>query len=311
MTGPKLERVLVTGASGLMGRALLEALRAEGAEAIGLTSRDADLTDFTAARTVIARHRPGIVYHLAARVRGIMGNVGAHGQAYLDNVRMNTNAVEAARLAGARKVIAMGSAAIYADAVPLPMREEDVWAGPPHGSEVGYAHAKRGMLAQLESYRDQWGLDFAYCISTNLFGPHDKFDERHGHVIPSLISKFHRAVRNGETVTVWGTGTPRRDFLYVKDAARAMVLIGRAFSGPINLASGNSVSIREAVELIADVSGYASEVVWDATKPDGQMLRAYEVSKLAALGFSPCYPLRDGLAETFAWFDANADSARR
>ena len=142
-------------------------------------------------------------------------------------------------------------------------------------------------------------------------GRNDKFDERHGHVIPSLISKFHRAVGTGETVTVWGTGTPRRDFLYVKDAARAMVLIGQAFSGPINLASGGSVSIREAVELIAEVSGYRRKVAWDAAKPDGQKLRRTDVSKLAALGFRPSYSLRDALAETFAWFDANAASARR
>ncbi len=311
MTQNGSDLVLVTGASGLMGRALLDELRGSGVDAVGLSSGDVDLTDFDLTCRAFERHRPGVVYHLAARVRGIMGNARAHGEAYLANVRMNTNAVEAARLAGVRKVVAMGSAAIYADRVPLPMREEEVWSGPPHHSEAGYAHAKRGMLAQLESYRDQWGLDYAYCISTNLFGPHDRFDEQHGHVIPSLISKFHRAVRTGEKVTVWGTGTPRRDFLYVKDAARALALVGASHSGPINVASGGSVSIKDAAELIAELSGYDREIAWDRAKPDGQVLRAYEVSKLEALGFRRRWTLRDGLAETLAWFDANVACARR
>lgn len=305
------ERVLVTGASGLMGRALVAELASQGRTVIGLTSQDVDLTDFKATVALFERHQPGIVYHLAARVSGIMGNMRAQGQAYLDNIQINTNTVEAARRTGARKVIAMGSAAIYSDMVSLPMREEEVWIGAPHASEAGYAHAKRAMLAQLETYRDQWGLDFAYLISTNLFGPNDKFDEAHGHVIPSLISKFHRAVVDNGTVSVWGTGTPQRDFLYVKDAARAMSLVGDAFSGPINLATGTGTSIKEAVELIAAVSGYKGEVKWDRTKPDGQKLRAYDVSKLHALDFRPRYSLHDAVAETFSWFDENYLIIRR
>ncbi len=245
-----------------------------------------------------------------------MGNVGTHGQAYLDNLRINTHAVEAARLAGARKVVAMGSTAIDSYAVALPMREEDVWLGPPHGSEAGYAHAKRGMLAQLEGYRTQWGLDYAYCICTNLFGPHDRFDEQHGHVIPSLVSKFHRAVRTGGSVVAWwrggvGSGGARRDLLFAPDAASAMIRIAEAWTGPINLATGELVTIREAAELLADVSGYARAIEWDRSMPDGQTRRAYDVSKLWGLGFRPRSTLREGLAETFAWFDANAASARR
>ena len=306
-----MERVLVTGATGLMGMALVEELQAAGLHVVPLSSRDVNLTDFDATAAVFGQHQPTVVFHLAAPVSGIMGNMRAQGQAYLDNIRMNTNAVEAARLAGARKVVAMGSAAIYSDMVGLPMKEEEVWIGPPHASEAGYAHAKRAMLAQLESYREQWGLDFAYCISTNLFGPNDKFDEKHGHVIPSLISKFHRALQENGAVTVWGTGTPHRDFLYVKDAARAMRMIGESFSGPINLATGATVSIGEAAELIHSVSGAKRPIQWDRTKPDGQKLRAYDVSKLKALGFHPRYTLRDALAETFTWFDCHAATLRR
>ena len=301
-------RALVTGATGLMGTALVAELRDAGQEVIGLGSANADLR---VSADVIERHRPEIVYHLAARVRGIMGNAGTQGDAFLDNIRINTNVIDAARLAGVRKVVAMGSAAIYADSVPLPMREDDAWAGRPHRSEAGYAHAKLAMLAQLEAYREQWGLEFAYCISTNLFGPHDRFDEGHGHVIPSLISKFHRAVATGERVTVWGSGTPTRDFLYVADAARAMRRIGEAGSGAVNLASGQAVSIRAVAELIADVAGYGGEILWDRTKPDGQLRRAYDISRLRALGVGPGRPLRDALADTYAWFAANAAVARR
>ena len=304
-------RALVTGGTGLMGTALVAALREAGQEVVALGTADADLRDPAAAVEVIALHRPEIVYHLAGRVRGIMGNAGTQGDAFLDNVRVNINVVDAVRRAGARKIVAMGSATIYADSVALPMREDDVWSGRPHRSEAGYAHAKLAMLAQLEAYHEQWRLEFAYCISTNLFGPHDRFDERYGHVIPSLISKFHRAVGSGDRVTVWGSGTPMRDFLYVGDAAVAMRHIGEAGSGAINLASGHSVSIREVAELIADVAGYRDQIVWDRTKPDGQLRRGYDVSRLRALGVGPGRSLRDALAATYAWFAANSGGARR
>jgi GDP-L-fucose synthase len=303
-------KIVVTGASGLMGRALVAELETTGAEIVALSSKDADLTDASAAEALFARHRPELVYHLAARVSGIMGNLRTQGQAYLDNARINTNVVEAARRAGARKFVAMGSAAIYSDIVALPMREEDVWAGPPHASEAGYAHAKRGMLAQLEAYRNQWGLDFAYCISTNLFGPHDRFDEAYGHVLPSLVSKFHRAAREGSAPIVWGSGEPRRDFLYAADAARAMRMIGEGFTGAINLASGTEVSIREVATLLAEIAG-CGDITWDRSKPDGQKLRAYDVTKLRALGFTPAHDLRSGLERTYQWYATHSDRARR
>jgi GDP-L-fucose synthase len=304
--------ILVTGASGVIGTALVTELQANsGRPVVALTGRDVDLTDFAATAALFKQHRPAIVYHLAARVSGIMGNLRAQGQAYLDNARININTVEAARLAGAGKVVAMGSTAIYSDIVTLPMREEDVWLGPPHGSEAGYAHAKRGMLAQLQAYQDQYGLDYAYCISTNLFGPHDRFDEQHGHVLPSLISKFHRAAQDRGAVTVWGSGAPRRDFLYSKDAARALRMIGESFTGPINLATGTSISIQETAELIRGIADPAIDINWDRSKPDGQRLRDYDISKLRALGFAPQFSLEAALAETYRWYADNAALARR
>ena len=307
-----ITNIIVTGATGVIGTALVSELKANsGQHVVALSSHHVDLTDFGATTALFQQYRPAIVYHLAARVFGIMGNVGTQGQAYLNNVRINTNTLEAARLAGAKKVVGMGSTAIYSDQVALPMREEDIWMGAPHGSEFGYAHAKRGMLAQLQAYEDEWGLDYAYCVSTNLFGPNDRFDEQRGHVLPSLISKFHRAARDGSTVTVWGSGKPERDFLYCKDAARAIRLVGEQFSGPINLASGASISIRDTVELLRDIVGHGIDVQWDRSKPDGQMLRAYDISKLRALGFDTAYSLKAALTETYRWYSENSLSARR
>lgn len=308
----KNAKFLITGASGLLGNALMAELQANSTEqVVGISSRDCDLTNFDATQDLFSAVRPNVIYHLAARVFGVMGNIRAQGQGYLDNIRMNTNVVEAARLAGATKVVAMGSAAIYSDTVTLPMSEDQIWNGPPHFSEAGYAHAKRGMLAHLDAYRDQYGLDYAYCVSTNLFGQHDRFDEQFGHVLPSLLSKFLRANQTGSGVTIWGTGTPQRDFLYSKDAALALRMIGEGFTGPINLATGNAISIAETVEVIAEVSGFKGALEWDRSKPDGQKLRAYNVEKLAALGFVPRYTLREALVETYAWLEQNVATARR
>jgi GDP-L-fucose synthase len=167
------------------------------------------------------------------------------------------------------------------------------------------------MLAQLEAYHAQYGLDYAFCVSTNLYGPNDKFDEKWGHVIPSLVSKFHDAATQGKDVTVWGTGKARRDFLFAEDAAAAMRQIADRFTGPINLASGETHSIRDLVNTLSEVTGFQGRLIWDETKPDGQNLRQYDISKLQGLGFKPANSLRQGLEKTYAWFKANAGQVRR
>ncbi len=300
-------RVVITGGGGMVGVALAAELRSAGYDHVtALCRADGDLTDPAQAEAAIASARPDVVYHLAAKVRGLGGNLHTQGASYLENIRINTNVVEAARKAGAAKVVAMGSAAIYSDSVPRPMREDDLWIGAPHGSEAGYAHAKRAMLAQLEAYRDQYGMRYAFCIATNLFGPHDRFDEQTGHVIPSLLSKFERGVRTGETVTVWGSGAAQRDFLFVTDAARAMRLVGEQAEGPVNIASGAPVSIADAIRIVVRVTGFTGAVAWDRSKPDGQMLREYDISRLRALGWSPAHRLEDALRQTFAWLRGSA-----
>ena len=305
------ERILVTGASGVMGVALITQLRAHGYRHVVAVSRqDCDLRRERATTSLFRAVRPDVVFHLAARVYGIMGNSQHGREAYLDNIRINTNVVESAHRARVKKVVAMGSTAMYSDIVPLPMREEDVWLGPPHASEGPYAHAKRAMLAQLEAYRED-GLDFALVISTNLYGPHARFDERWGHVVPSLISRVHHAIRDGTELRIWGSGTPQRDFLYSADAARALRLIGEGYSGMINVASGRPVTIRDLVDVLVDVSGYVGSVSWDTSMPDGQHMRQYDVSRLTALGFTPRYSLRAGLAATFRWYARHYPDVRR
>lgn len=308
MSRPK---ILVTGAAGLVGSALVAELQSEGYHVVGATSADGDLRVPDEALKLISQTSPEVVIHVAARVHGLMGNIHAQGRAFLDNIQMNTNVIEAARLCGVRKVVGMGSTAVYSDDVPLPMREDTVWQGAPHASEGGYAHAKRAMIAQLEAYESEYGLEWAVALSTNLYGPQDRFDESYGHVLPSLVSKFHRAVRDGEDVIVWGTGTPTRDFVYSMDAARALRMIMEDASGVVNLASGTSVTIREAVDTLQQVSGYDGTVLWDHTKPDGQHARAYDVTRLRALGWTPRVSLEEGLRSTYEWYRDNAREARR
>lgn len=306
------ERVLITGAGGVIGHALKKELGDAGYQnVVAIASGDVDLRDQIATERAFDELRPTLVFHLAARVYGIMGNMANRGVAYLDNVRINTNVIDAARQAGCRKIVAMGSTAIYSDRVRLPMSEDEIWVGEPHHSEAPYAHSKRSMLAQLEAYKEQYGIDYAFCVSTNLFGPHDKFDEKFGHVIPSLMSKFQRAADLGQPLTVWGTGKAERDFLFSSDAAYAMRLVAEKHSGAINLATGESHTIRHTVDTLCRISGYQGTVEWDATKPDGQKLRAYDVSRLKALGFKPRVAFEDALAATYDWYRNNVAIARK
>jgi len=303
--------VLVTGASGVIGTATVDLLRTRGYDVTAVTSADADLRDPRATETLLQDLVPEFVIHLAARVGGLMGNAHSQAQMYLENIRINTNVIEAAHNAGVRKIVAMGSVAAYPEGLDLPMRETDIWRGAPHASEAGYAHAKRSMLAQLEAYNSQYGMDYAFALSTNLFGPSDKFDESGGHVLPSLISKFHRAITQGTSVTVWGSGASTRDFLFSRDAADALVVLLRDGSGVFNVASGRQVTIREVVEELARVTAFDGEILWDPSKPDGQLRRSYDVSRLSSLGWTAKTPLSVALGETFQWFAENVANARR
>lgn len=310
---PLEARILITGAGGLAGKNLVAHLQQQGfTQLIGLTSADCDLTDAAATLSCFKRHQPDYVFHLAGHVFGIMGNMKNQAAAWFNNTRINSFVIDAAQQVGVRKLLAMGTVAMYPDPLPgNPLREDMIWQGAPHHSEYGYAQAKRGMLAQLESYHSTHGLDYAVALSTNLYGPHDRFNIATGHVIPSLIRKFYEARRDGGTVTVWGDGSPQRDFLYVPDMARGLQLIMEKGEGAVNLASGVTVRIRDAVDILTAHTGLEGRVVWDTSKPNGQALRAYDISKLQAAGFCDPTPLAAGLTATYEWYAANETTARK
>lgn len=307
------ERVLVTGSGGVLGTALLQVLQERGADRVYAPRRgELDLLDQRAVLDAWAEFAPTLVFHLAGWVAGVQGNVRFAGQAFFENSQINLNVIEASRRAGTRKLVAAGTTAIYSDQVSLPMKEDDLWLGAPHGTEAAYGHAKRAMLAQLQAYKQQYGLDYGYMICTNLFGPNDRFDEVNGHVVPSLITRFHHAVAiDSPEIVVWGDGTPTRDFLYAADAARAFTLVAESGSGAYNTATGSTVTIRQLVEVIRDISGFRGAVAWNTTKPKGQQERSYDTRRLAALGWRPTIDLNDGLRHAYAWYEAHAERARR
>ena len=299
------ERVLVTGAGGVLGHALIAQMKTLGLAALHAPTRvQCDLLNASATEAMFAEFRPTIVMHLAGRVWGVQGNISFSGFAYRDNTMINMNVVEAARKVNVRKFIAAGTVAVYPDVTNRAITEQDIWCGPPHGSEAAYAHAKLGMLAQLQAYARQWGMEYAYLLYTNLFGSHDRFDEEYGHVVPSLISRFHRLKREGASeVVVWGDGSPTRDFLFAADAAIATIACTEKISGPVNIATGHSITIRQMVETLQRISGFTGKVLWDTSKPLGQLSRRYDISRLHDIGWKPSFSLEQGLHATWEWFE--------
>lgn len=306
-------RIAVTGGSGLVGSALVRVLRQAGhSNVLALGSTDCNLLDWNATRQFFVQYRPEYVFHLAARVFGVLGHLQNKGIAFLDNVLINTHTIEAARLGGVQKIVAMGSGCVYPyPASSAPMTEDMVWAGRPHHAEDSYAHAKRAMLAQLIAYKEQYQLPYAFVISGNMYGPDDKFDSELGQVTPALVRKFHAAKQLGGEVVVWGQGTARRDFLYSEDAGRAMIAIMHGIEGAVNMGSGTVHAIRELAETLGEISGLRDRIVWDTSKPDGQDHRAYDLSRLFATGFRPQTSFAEGLRETYDAYAARTDQLRR
>jgi GDP-L-fucose synthase len=307
------ETILVTGSGGVLGTALHHALAKRGLTKVATPTRtECDLLNEADVRRYWAEVQPSLVFHLAGWVAGIQGNMSFPAEALYANARINLNVIEASRIVGAKKVVCAGTTAIYSDQVSRPMREDDLWLGAPHGSEAPYGHAKRFALAQLEAYKKQYGIDFAYLICTNLYGPNDRFDEIHGHVVPSLIARFYRAkAEQAADIVIWGDGRPTRDFLFAADAANAFVSAAERGDGAYNLATGSNHTIRTLAETLKEVSGFAGQITWDTSKPLGQLDRSYDVSRLQALGWTAETSLSDGLRQTFEWYAGNLDKVRR
>jgi GDP-L-fucose synthase len=256
------------------------------------------------------RVRPDYVFHMAARVHGLGGNTLYKSDILVDNVLINTNVVEFARRTGVKKIVAMGSGCVYPELKgQQELFEDQVWLGPPHPSEDSYAHSKRLMLAQLHAAHEQYGLSFAFVISGNLYGPHDSFNVEEGHVIPSLVAKFHAARKNCTAVNVWGSGVAIRDFTYADDTARALIAILRNIEGPVNMGSGQRHPIRDIVDTLQSLTGVP--VVWDSYKPDGQLVRYYNLERLASTGFVAKTALAEGIRQTYQWYEENASTARK
>jgi GDP-L-fucose synthase len=300
---PLNSKILITGGNGLVGSALAAELKNQGyTDLVPLTRQSCDLTKFEEVRTLFQAVKPDIVFHLAASVFGIGGNAKNPATIFLDNILMNTHVIEASRQVEVEKIIAMGTVAAYPESKISPLKEEHIWDGPPHGSEGSYGHAKRAMLAQLLAYQENYGLDFSYVISTNLYGQHDKFDVHQGHVIPSLIRKFYEAKKNDTEIVIWGDGSAARDFLYSKDMAKALILVMNKHTGPINVASGTKTLIKDIVSFLSNYFEVTERIRWDSQMPNGRKFIEIDLSKLKSIGFNPTYTTQAGLLETLEWF---------
>lgn len=309
-------RVVVSGGSGFLGSFVVEKLRAAGCREITVPrSSDYDLREKTEALRLYKDARPDVFFHLAAVVGGIGANLANPGKFFYDNAAMGLNAIEAARIAGIEKFVCAGTICSYPKFTPVPFREENFWNGYPEETNAPYGLAKKVLLVQLQAYRQQYGMNGIYLTPVNLYGPRDNFDLETSHVIPALIRKCWEAKQTSAAeVQAWGTGSATREFLYVEDAAEAIVVAAEKYDKPdlVNLGSGEEISIRDLLEQIRSQIGYEGTICWDATKPDGQPRRCLDTSRaLAEFGWKAKTSLHDGLRETIRWFESNAKLAMR
>jgi GDP-L-fucose synthase len=303
----RTRRVLVTGGAGFLGSFVVEKLRDRGAREVFVPrSKQYDLVQMEAVERVYADARPDVVIHLAARVGGIGANRANPGRFFYDNLMMGVQMMEVGRRVGIEKFVAVGTICSYPKFTPVPFKEEDLWNGYPEETNAPYGLAKKMLLVQSQAYRQQYGFNSIVLFPVNLYGPRDNFDLETSHVIPALIRKCLEAKARGEAaITVWGTGTPTREFLYVEDAAEGILLAAERYdkSDPVNLGSGFEITIKDLVELIVKLTGFEGRVVWDSTKPDGQPRRRLDVSKAEReFGFRASVPFEEGLRRTIEWY---------
>lgn len=312
------KRVIVTGGAGFLGSVVVEKLKERGAAAIIVPrSEDYDLRDVTAIRRLLSDaagrpHAAGqlsdtVVIHLAARVGGIGANRAHPAEFFYDNLLMGVQLLHEAWRAGVDKFVAIGTVCAYPKFTPVPFREQDLWNGYPEETNAPYGLAKKMLLVQSQAYRQQYGFNSIFLLPVNLYGPGDNFDLESSHVIPALIRKCVEARRRGEgRIVAWGTGAASREFLYVDDAAEGILLATERYDGPepVNLGSGMEITIRDLLHLIARLVGFGGEIVWDATKPDGQPRRCLDTTRAEALfGFRARTRFQEGLSRTVEWYE--------
>jgi GDP-L-fucose synthase len=300
-------RVVLSGGNGFLGSFVVEKLRAAGCQEISTPrSRDYDLREKSEALRLFNDAQPDIFIHLAAVVGGIGANRANPGRFFYDNAVMGINAIEAGRIAGVEKFVCAGTICSYPKLTPVPFREENFWNGYPEETNAPYGLAKKMLLVQLQAYREQYGMNGIYLTPVNLYGPRDNHDLQSSHVIPALIRKCWEAKESRTAeIVAWGTGSATREFLYVEDAAEAIVLAAEKYTkpDPVNLGSGEEITIRALLEKIRSLTGYEGTIHWDATKPDGQPRRCLDTSRaLTEFGWRAKTSLDNGLQKTISWY---------
>jgi GDP-L-fucose synthase len=304
----KNTRFLVTGGAGFLGSFVMEQLRAKGAVHVTAPTIDEiDLTDTHSVRRLMAEAKPEVIIHLAARVAGIGANQKFPAEFFYENLMMGTNIIHEAYKAGTKKVVAIGTVCSYPkEPKSIPFKEDDLWEGYPEETNAAYGLSKKMLIVQAQAYRQQYGFNTVVLMPVNLYGPRDNFNLETSHVIPAFILKCLDAKENGKPeVVMWGDGSPTREFLYVEDAARGILMAAERYDEdlPVNLGSGQEIRIRDLVEKMAGMLGYTGKIVWDTSKPNGQPRRLLDVSRAKEkFGFAAEVPFDEGLRRTIDWY---------
>ena len=303
------KRILITGGAGFLGRNVVNELTKLGCKHLSVCrSAEYDLRRPDDTVRLFNDTHPQVIIHLAAVVGGIGANRANPGRFFYDNLMMGVELIEQARLRNVEKIVLLGTVCAYPKFTPVPFREDDLWNGYPEETNAPYGLAKKMLLVQAQAYREQYGLNAIYLLPVNLYGPGDSFDPEKSHVVPALIKKCFDAIQTGaDHIDVWGSGAASREFLYVEDCARAIVMATQHYDkpDPINLGAAREISIRELVELICELSGFRGEIRWDPSKPDGQPRRCLDVSKAEReFGFRAQTDFREGLQRTIEWYRA-------
>ncbi len=301
------KRVTITGGAGFLGSYVIKKLEERGCRSIFVPrSKNYDLVSYEACKKVYKDSSPDIVIHLAARVGGIGANRANPGKFFYENLMMGVQMMELGRQAGVEKFVAIGTICAYPKFTAVPFKEEDLWNGYPEETNAPYGLAKKMLLVQAQGYRQQYGLNAIYLLPVNLYGPGDNFDPKSSHVIPALIKKCVDAIGNKELeITVWGTGKPTREFLYVEDAAEGILLATEKYNkpDPVNLGAGFEISIKDLVDLIVKLTEFKGRILWDNTMPDGQPRRMLDTSRAEReYGFKAKIGLEEGLKRTIEWY---------